>query len=127
MKKIVAGLTCLFGVMMCSYFVLPVQGVGTITDISSVYCGSQNITEELDSFVLLLLEQELSNVERKMWKNPVDVYPLNKDTIIIECEDESQRHRFIFVGSQSRFSVDTYNIYNGEELYNTIKNIMEDS
>ncbi len=107
------------------YLFIPRKEVGLVSDIFYVSSNGQEITDRFNSLTLSLLSSELSNTSCMRFKNPIDVYPLQKDTIIIECRDNTNKtHRFVFIGSQGRFSVNSHNIYAGKSKFDEIVRIL---
>ena len=67
------------------------------------------------------LEATMRGASRFRWKNPVGVYPLEADTVmLLGANGES----VILVGSQGRFAVDGYPLHDGETLLAEVQNIL---
>lgn len=121
-RRVFAGCGLVF---LCFFLLAPQKATGTVETITAVSRGSLDLTAKLDDAARSEIAAALSDCKRSRWKNPINVYPLENDTIIIECEDEAGTHRFVFVGSQNRFAEDSYRIFGGAEIFARVVEILE--
>ena len=81
----------------------------------------RDLTASLRPEQLADLEATMRGASRFRWKNPVGVYPLEADTVmLLGANGES----VILVGSQGRFAVDGYPLHDGETLLAEVQNIL---
>ena len=93
------------------FFLLPAPAGG----------DGRDLTASLRPEQLADLEATMRGASRFRWKNPVGVYPLEADTVmLLGANGES----VILVGSQGRFAVDGYPLHDGETLLAEVQNIL---
>ena len=100
------------------FFLLPAPVVGEGFQLLE---DGRDLTASLRPEQLADLEATMRGASRFRWKNPVGVYPLEADTVmLLGANGES----VILVGSQGRFAVDGYPLHDGETLLAEVQNIL---
>ena len=103
------------------FFLLPAPAVGEGFQLLEVRQDGRDLTASLRPEQLADLEATMRGASRFRWKNPVGVYPLEADTVmLLGANGES----VILVGSQGRFAADDYQIHDGEALLAEVQNIL---
>ena len=103
------------------FFLLPAPAVGEGFQLLEVRQDGRDLTASLRPEQLADLEATMRGASRFRWKNPVGVYPLEADTVmLLGANGES----VILVGSQGRFAADDYPIHDGEALLAEVQNIL---
>lgn len=103
------------------FFLLPAPAVGEGFQLLEVRQDGRDLTASLRPEQLADLEATMRGASRFRWKNPIGVYPLEADTVmLLGANGES----VILVGSQGRFAVDGYPLHDGETLLAEVQNIL---
>ena len=103
------------------FFLLPAPAVVEVFQLLEVRQDGRDLTASLRPEQLADLEATMRGASRFRWKNPVGVYPLEADTVmLLGANGES----VILVGSQGRFAADDYPIHDGEALLAEVQNIL---
>ena len=103
------------------FFLLPAPAGGEDFQLLEVRQDGRDLTASLRPEQLADLEATMRGASRFRWKNPVGVYPLEADTVmLLGANGES----VILVGSQGRFAVDGYPLHDGETLLAEVQNIL---